>query len=47
MINPRFAVMRASGTDKLRSYTAAKRDIMPSVNQSSEQYENNRFELSH
>jgi len=34
-------------TDKLRSYSAAKRDIMPSVNHSTEQYENNRCELSH
>jgi putative transposase len=34
-------------TDKLRSYPAAKRDIMPSVSHSTEQYENNRCELSH
>jgi putative transposase len=34
-------------TDKLRSYSAAKREIMPSVNHSTEQYENNRCELSH
>jgi putative transposase len=34
-------------TDKLRSYSAAKRDIMPSVAHSTEQYENNRCELSH
>jgi putative transposase len=33
-------------TDKLRSYSAAKRDIMPSVSHSTEQYENNRCELS-
>jgi putative transposase len=34
-------------TDKLRSYSAAKWDIMPSVAHSTEQYENNRCELSH
>jgi putative transposase len=34
-------------TDKLRSYSAAKRDIMPSVTHSTQQYENNRCELSH
>ena len=34
-------------TDKLRSYSAAKREIMPSVEQSIKQYENNRCELSH
>jgi putative transposase len=34
-------------TDKMRSYSAAKRDIMPSVDHSTQQYENNRCELSH
>jgi len=34
-------------TDKLRSYSAAIRDIMPSVEHSTAQYENNRRELSH
>ena len=34
-------------TDKLRSYSAAKRDLMPSVEHSTQQYENNRCELSH
>jgi putative transposase len=34
-------------TDKLRSYSAARRDIMPSVEHSTQQYENNRCELSH
>jgi putative transposase len=34
-------------TDKLRSYSAANRDIMPSVGHSTQQYENNRCELSH
>jgi putative transposase len=33
--------------DKLRSYSAARREIMPSVDHSSQQYENNRCELSH
>jgi putative transposase len=35
------------GTDKLRSYSAAIREIMPSVAHSTQQYENNRCELSH
>ena len=34
-------------TDKLRSYSAAKWEIMPSVDHSTQQYENNRCELSH
>jgi putative transposase len=34
-------------TDKLRSYSAAKREIMPSVDHPTQQYENNRCELSH
>ncbi len=34
-------------TDKLRSYSAAKRDLMPRVEHSTQQYENNRCELSH
>jgi len=34
-------------TDKLRSYSAAKREVMPSVEHSTKQYENNRSELSH
>jgi len=34
-------------TDKLRSYTAAHRRVMPSVVHSTRQYENNRAELSH
>ena len=34
-------------TDKLRSYSAARREIMPSVHHSTQQYENNRCELSH
>ena len=34
-------------TDKLQSYSAAKREIMPSFDHSTQQYENNRCELSH
>jgi putative transposase len=34
-------------TDKLRSYSSAKREIIPSVAHCTEQYENNRCELSH
>ena len=34
-------------TDKLRSYSAAHRTVMPSVVHSTEQYENNRAEVSH
>ena len=34
-------------TDKLRSYAAAHRTVMPSVRHSTQQYENNRAEVSH
>lgn len=34
-------------TDKLRSYSAAKKETMPSVDHSTQEYENNRCELSH
>jgi putative transposase len=34
-------------TDKLKSYSAAKRELMPSVEHSTKQYENNLCELSH
>ena len=34
-------------TDKLRSYSAAHRIVMPSVPHSTKQYENNRAEASH
>ena len=34
-------------TDKLRSYSAAHRTVMPSVAHSTRQYENNRAEVSH
>ena len=34
-------------TDKLRSYSAAHRTVMPSVVHSTRKYENNRAEVSH
>jgi putative transposase len=34
-------------TDKLKSYSAAHREMLPSVTHSTKQYENNRAELSH
>jgi putative transposase len=34
-------------TDKLRSYSAAKKELIPGVEHSIQQYENNRCELSH
>lgn len=34
-------------TNNLRSYSVAKREIMLSVDHSTQQYENNRCELSH
>jgi putative transposase len=34
-------------TDKLKSYSAAHRGVMPSVTHSTEQYANNRAEVSH
>ena len=34
-------------TDKLRSYSAAKRDVMPAVPHCTERYSNNRAEVSH
>ncbi len=34
-------------TDKLKSYSAAVRTIMPSVNHDTERYANNRAEVSH
>ena len=34
-------------TDKLKSYLATHREVMPSVAHSNEQYENNRAEVSH
>ncbi len=40
-------VPRSIITDKLKSYAAARREIIPSVEHSDEQYENNRAKLSH
>jgi putative transposase len=34
-------------TDKLRRYSAAKKELIPCVKHSTEQNENNRYELSH
>ncbi len=34
-------------TDKLKSYSAARREVMPSVRHCTDQYANNRAELSH
>ncbi|MFT5996464.1 MAG: putative transposase [Glaciecola sp.] len=34
-------------TDKLRSYSAAKKELIPSVEHSAQHYENNRCEFSH
>ncbi len=34
-------------TDKLRSYSAAKKELIPDVEHATQQYENNRCELSH
>ena len=34
-------------TDKFRSYAAARRTVMPSVAHSTQQYDNNRAEVSH
>jgi len=42
-----LAVSSLMITDKLKSYSAAHREIMPLVTHSTEQYENNRAEVSH
>jgi putative transposase len=34
-------------TDKLRSYSAVKNELIPDVEHSTQHYENNRCELSH
>jgi putative transposase len=41
------ASSRRMMTDKLKSYSAAHREIMPLVTHSTEQYANNRAEVSH
>src|SRR2546429_2455274 len=40
-------VPRAIITDKLRSYTAAKAEVMPSVEHRRQKYQNNRVENLH
>ena len=40
-------VAPAGGTDKLRSYGVAHRELIPETIQSTKQYENNRAEQSH
>jgi len=40
-------VPRRMITDKLKSYSAVLREVMPSITHSTEQYENNRTEVSH
>jgi len=34
-------------TDKLKSYSAAHREVLPSAPESTEQYDNNRAEVEH
>jgi len=46
-ISLNLTVPRRLVTDKLRSYAAAKRTIMPSVAHDTSQYANNRAEVSH
>ena len=40
-------VPRVIATDKLRSYSAAKAEVMPSVEHGQQKYQNNRAENSH
>ena len=47
MLKGQGRVPRRLVTDKLRSYPAALRSVMPSVIHSTKQYENNRVEVSH
>lgn len=47
LLKSQNATPRLLITDKLRSYAAAHREAIPSVKHSTEQYENNRAELSH
>ena len=47
LLKSQGCVPRRLITDKLRSYTAAHRTVMPSVRHSTRQYENNRAEVSH
>jgi putative transposase len=47
LLKDQGCVPRRLITDKLRSYAAAHRTVLPSVVHSTRQYENNRAELSH
>jgi putative transposase len=47
LLKGQCASPRRMMTDKLKSYFAAQLEVMPSVVHSSEQYENNRGEVSH
>ena len=47
LLKGQYVSPRRMITDKLKSYSAAHREVMPSVIHSTQQYENNRAELSH
>ncbi len=47
LLQGRGAEPRRLVTDKLRSYSAAHRAVMPAVTHSTARYENNRAEVSH
>ena len=47
LLKGQCASPRCVTTDKLKNYAAANREVMPSVIHSTQQYENNRAELSH
>ena len=47
LLKGQCASLRRMVTDKLRSYSAAKRELMPLVPHCTDQYANNRAELSH
>ena len=47
LLKGQCASQRRMITDKLKSYSAAHREVMPSVTHSTKQYENNRAEVSH
>ena len=47
LLKGQCASPRRMMTDKLKSYSAAHREVMPSITHSTKQYENNRAEVSH
>jgi len=47
LLKSQGCVLRRVVTDKLRSYAAARRSVMPSVIHCTDQYANNRAEVSH